>query len=136
MTLEARAACADLIAAFAYHVDHRAFASAVALFAENGRFERPDMDAVGHDQIAALWKDRPETLVTRHLCGPPCFLGVDEREVRAATWFTLYIRERAEAGPALLGTPTAVGEYHDRFVLERGRWRIGHRQAVAVLADR
>src|SRR3546814_8772345 len=82
---EIKAACGDIIAAFAHHVDHREFGDAVALFAEDGAFLRPDLEARGRDQIAALWADRPASFVTKHLCHASFFQDVGEESARAVT---------------------------------------------------
>src|SRR3546814_16935885 len=87
---EIKAACGDIIAAFAHHVDHREFGDAVALFAEDGAFLRPDLEARGRDQIAALWADRPASFVTKHLCHASFFQDAGEESARAVPPFLLY----------------------------------------------
>lgn len=131
--VEARIACADLIARFAYHVDHREFDEAVNLFDKDGVFERPDLTARGHAGIAAIWAERPESIITRHLCGPPCFLEVTDEKVRTVTNFTLYHLTHEGEGLPTCGAPTGIAEFHDEFRRTDAGWRIFRRQGIPVL---
>jgi hypothetical protein len=130
---DVRSACADLVAAFAYNVDHRLFAEAVALFTVDGCFERADLSASGHAQIAAIWADRPASLVTRHICAAPFFTEVREDRATSVTAFTLYRVESAGPGVPECSVFTAVAEFSDRFQLTPAGWRIAHRKAATVI---
>lgn len=131
--IAARQECANLIAAFAYHVDHREFDRAVALFASDGAFIRPDLTARGHAEIAAIWEGRPTSLVTRHFLSAPFFTLVEADSVTAVTAFTLYTVEWNGEGLPSFEKPAAIAEFYDRFVLEDGGWRIAERQGRPVL---
>ncbi|BAI98741.1 hypothetical protein Sj15T_38110 [Sphingobium sp. TA15] len=133
---EIKAACGDIIAAFAHHVDHREFGDAVALFAEDGAFLRPDLEARGSDQIAALWADRPASFVTKHLCHASFFHDVGEESARAVTPFLLYTAEREGDETAPLEGPAAIAEYHDLFVKTDEGWRIAERRAIPIMLPR
>ena len=126
-------ACTSLISRFSYYVDHRQFSDAVALFTEDGTFERPDRTAKGHAEIASLWEGRPESVYTHHLCYLPHFLMLDETVAKAVTAFTLYHDEHLGEGLPPIGVPAAVAEYHDQFRLTPDGWRIAHRRAVPLL---
>lgn len=130
--LRAQTECALLVAAFAYHVDHREFDQAVALFAEDGIFERPDLSARGRGEIAQIWEGRPAHLLTRHLCHPPFFRRVTAEEAEAVTYFTLYHLEHEGEGLPR-SAPAVVGQYQDRFRLTAEGWRFAHRQGVPVI---
>src|SRR3546814_10792922 len=82
---EIKAACGDIIAAFAHHVDHREFGDAVALFAEAGAFFRPDLEARGRDQLSALWADRPPSFAPQHFCHASFFQVVGQESAPAVT---------------------------------------------------
>ena len=128
-----RAACSDLIAAFAAHVDNRNFAEAVALFAPDGVFERPDLTARGHAEIAGLWADRPESHKTRHLCHLTWFSEVGENLVRAVTPFTLYQAQHHGEGFPPVPARVAIAEFHDEFTFVGSAWRIAHRRSVPAM---
>jgi ketosteroid isomerase-like protein len=128
-----RRACADVISAFAYYVDHREFAKAVDLFAVDAIFERPDLKAHGREQIAAIFAARPNTVVTRHLCGEPFFLELGSDTARAVTQVTLYnVNHEGEGFPSAQG-PNALAEFHDIFKRTADGWKIAHRKGVPVL---
>ncbi|BAI98781.1 hypothetical protein Sj15T_38490 [Sphingobium sp. TA15] len=130
---EAYRACTALISAFAHHVDHREFDKAVALFAADGCFERADITARGHAEIAALWADRPVSLITRHLCSLPHFTKLEADAAESITGFTLYHVNHEDGGLPRFEHAAGVGEFHDRFVRTPGGWRIAHRRGVPVL---
>lgn len=128
-----RSACADIVAKFAYYVDHREFSSAVALFAEDGVFERPDLKSSGHAEIARIWEGRPTSVVTVHKCAAPCFIEVTSDRARAVTYCTLYhLEHEGEGFPKSAGS-TAITEFHDEFCRTPDGWRISHRRGVPVL---
>lgn len=130
---EIRAECANIVAAFAHHVDHREFDKAVALFAEDGLFIRPDLRASGRAEIAKIWEGRPASVVTKHMCGASFFSEITADSASAVTPFTLYTLEWNGEGLPRLGQPAAIAEFHDRFVRTADGWRIAQRQGVPVL---
>lgn len=128
-----QAACANVIAAFAAHVDNRRFDEAVALFAPDGVFERPDLTVRGHSEIAGLWADRPASFRTRHLCHPTWFSETGFETVHSVTPFTLYQATHEGGGFPPVPAPIAIAEFHDAFRLVEGRWRIAHRRSVPAM---
>ena len=130
---EVRSACADVITSFAHFVDHRYFEDAVALFAEDGIFERPGLTARGRAEIAAIWVGRPASMITRHLCYAPFFTEIGLESASSVTGFTLYHVEHHGEGVPSLGQPRAIAEFHDRFRRTPDGWRIGHRKSVVTL---
>ena len=133
---EAQTECAKIIAAFAYYVDHRFFAEAVALFKPDGVFQRPDLTAKGHAEIAAIWSNRPASVVTRHLCSQPFFMQVREDLITSVTPFTLYSIEHGGDGLPQCDRITAIAEFSDRFELTREGWRIAHRTGTPIILGR
>lgn len=128
-----RANCSAIIAAFAHHVDHREFDSAVALFAEDGAFIRPDLQARGTVEIARIWEGRPESLVTKHIHGLPHFTKIADDRASAVTTFTLYTLNWDGAGLPTFNSPAAIVEYHDEFIKTPSGWRIQERKGVPLL---
>lgn len=125
-----QAACTNIIAAFAYHVDHREFDRAVALFCEDGRFQRPDFVATGRDEIAAIWAGRPTSTITRHVCGVPFFRVLAADKASSVTYFTLYQLEFEGAGLPRCEGPAALCQFEDEFVLTPVGWRIACRRGI------
>lgn len=128
-----RAECANVIAAFAIHVDHREFDKAVALFAPDGKFIRPDLQAEGREEIAKIWVDRPESVVTKHMLTPTFFTEIEADSAASVTPFTLYQTEWDGEGLPKFGQPVAIAEFHDRFIRTEEGWRIAERRGVPVL---
>lgn len=129
-------ACANLIAAFAHHVDHREFEKAVALFTEDGSFIRPDLEARGHAEIARIWEARPPSVVTKHLCAATFFGETGPQVATAVTPFTLYTVEWDGDGLPKFDQPTGIGEFHDRFVATTSGWRIAERRGLPIMLRR
>lgn len=133
MNTDPRQACANLVAAFAYHVDHREFGHAVALFAEDGHFDRSDLKAQGHVAIAAIWADRPKSVVTKHVCSLPYFTSVSANRVTSVTSFTLYHVTHDGVGLPKFDRPAAIAEFHDEFHRIGAEWRIHSRRGLPIL---
>ncbi|WEK42221.1 MAG: nuclear transport factor 2 family protein [Candidatus Sphingomonas colombiensis] len=131
--MDVRAECSNIIAGFAAHVDNRRFAEAVALFAPDGIFERPDLTARGHGEIAGLWADRPASFKTRHLCHQTWFEEINADLVRTVTAFTLYQTSHDGEGLPSVPAPIAIAEFHDEFRRFDGAWRIAHRRSVPAM---
>lgn len=131
--MDPRQACADLVATFAHHVDHREFAKAVALFTSDAVFIRHDAVANGQEEIAAIWADRPESVVTKHLCGAPVFLEVEAARITAVTPFTLYSLKHEGDGLPTFDKPAAIAEFRDEFRLTDAGWRIARREGAPLM---
>ncbi len=125
--------CEELINAFAYYVDHREFERAVALFVPEGRFIRPDTNKEGHAQIASLWADRPEQVVTRHLAGAPFFLSVSESQAQSITQVTIYQATKNDDGQAVVAGPIGVAEFCDLFINTEDGWKFEERKVVPAI---
>nr|WP_254911532.1 nuclear transport factor 2 family protein [Sphingomonas sp. CDS-1] len=132
-SFEIRSSCSALIADYAYYVDHREFDKAVALFTEDGRIERPDLISDGRKEIEENWASRPTSVVTCHICSPPSFREIAQDRATAVTYFTLYHLHHTGSGPAPMGDPIALGEFHDVFVTTQQGWRFKSRKVIAVL---
>ena len=132
-------ACQRLIAAFAYHVDHRSADWVASVFTQDTTFERRGEVLVGREAIRAAMQQRPAHIMTRHLCCPPHVEVIDSQEAVAVTPFTLYRVERTGApAPAVpvTSSPELVGEYEDRLLRTPEGWRIKTRRATAIFSCR
>lgn len=132
-------ACQRLIAAFAYHVDHRGADGAANVFAQDGTFERRGDVLQGREAIRASIQKRPAHVLTRHLCSPPHVEVIDAHNARAVTPFTLYRGEQQADAPnpiPVVPVPELVGEYEDSFQLTPEGWRIKARRAIVIFMCR
>jgi hypothetical protein len=126
--------CSQLALAFAIHVDFGHADACANLFAEDGVFERKGKVLQGRAQILAAQRARPAGLRTRHFCQTPWITVIDESHAEGITYFANYRHESDGplAGPAPLLGPSAVGEFHDRYVRTSEGWRIAARKAKAA----
>ena len=132
-------ACQRLVAAFAYHVDHRGADGAANVFAQDATFERRGEVLKGREAIRASIDKRPAQVRTRHLCSPPHVEVIDAHNARAVTPFTLYRSEHPEDAPnpvPVVSVPELVGEYEDSCQLTPEGWRIQARRAIAIFSCR
>ncbi|MEU6798626.1 nuclear transport factor 2 family protein [Nonomuraea wenchangensis] len=128
----AEAACRRLIVAFAHHVDHREFAEAANLFAHDGIWDRHGERLVGPSRIHAVLESRPSTQLERHMMTTIHVLQQSPTECSAIS-YVLIFRASAEPGQtAVVPGPSAVGEFHDRFRLTGGGWKLACRTSVPV----
>jgi hypothetical protein len=138
MTLSdaAEAACRRLIVAFAHRVDHREFAEAAALFAEDGIWDRHGERLVGPERIRALLDSRPATQLERHVMTTIHVTQQSPTECSAVSYAMIF-RTSAESGrTAVVPGPSAVGEFHDRFRLADSGWKLAYRRSVQVFTIR
>jgi len=129
----ALSACADLITAFAHHIDRRDYDNVVALFTDDGSFERPEIQAKTAAGIRAMLEARPTALFTRHICHQPFFETVTPDEVRSITSFTLYYEPGEHGDVVNTAGPMGLGEFHDTFRRTADSWRIHRRVVKPVL---
>lgn len=125
--------CINLVHAFSHFVDHHQFDKAVDLFAEDAIFERPDLTAKGHDQIAAIWAGRSPETITRHICTQPFFTHIDEATAEAVTQVALYHTVRDGDDMPVAQTPVALAEFQDVFVKTDKGWKISRRVGTPVM---
>ncbi|MEO0410818.1 MAG: nuclear transport factor 2 family protein [Pseudomonadota bacterium] len=132
--IDARSACQHLIASLAYLIDHRRYDDVVALFTQDGVFERPGLKAAGRAQILDFLENRPSDVDTRHVCALPFFLEVSERKVVATTYVTIFHGPAIEGSPTTIKGTAGVAEFHDVCTLTSQGWRLSHHESrVAML---
>lgn len=128
-------ACAALVRRFAYHLDNRHYHEVLALFADDGCFARPGVEALGQEQLRRWLEERPPEIETRHVCCEPVFLAIRTEDAQSVTTFTLFQAARRENGFPVFDRPAAIAEFHDRFRLVGEGWRIAERRVkVAMVA--
>ena len=132
---ECRAACERLCHDFGWHIDHRDYPAFLALFADDGVFERSESRSRGREELSRFLEGRPLDMVTRHI-----FAGVriDMRSPEAAcgtsSCFVFRTTESPQQTYPLPMPPMRVVEFHDEFVKTANGWRFQHRRVSHVFA--
>jgi uncharacterized protein (TIGR02246 family) len=96
----------------------------LSLFTHDGEWLRPRQEPLrGLDQIGAFLRARDRTVIGRHISNNIMveIIGPDKAEV--LSYYTV-LKATPEGGPVI----SVMGEYHDSFRLEHGRWRIARRE--------
>ncbi|MFO1502607.1 MAG: nuclear transport factor 2 family protein [Steroidobacteraceae bacterium] len=126
-------ACERIIYAYSRALDLGDMNAAADFFAENGSMARPMAPGVviqGREAIRAALLTRPATLLTKHLATNVMIDVVSSDEARGLSCLTM-ISTTPPAGvdaPYVTAGPLYFGEFADRFVRERGQWKILERR--------
>ncbi len=112
--------CARLVARYANLNDAAEWEEAAALFAEDGRFNRPTAPDEWIEGRAAILESFLSRLLrtTRHLCANVVITVVDTDEARGDSAMALF----------LANDLVKVGAYLDRFVRTPAGWRFAERR--------
>ena len=133
LRLEVQQACAELVSAFAFLVDHQRYRELSELFTNDCVFSRPGVSLNGRQELLSFMQSRSATAVSRHFCSTPFMERVSTDEAAAVTYLSFYEGEPAETGVARVNGITAFAEYHDEFRRTPDGWRISHRKVVPVM---
>lgn len=128
-------ACTQLMAKSLYCADAHDDAGFLDLFSDDAVLALRGKEIEGKADIGKFLAARPRERVTRHLFSSPAINPIDDNTATGVLYFLLHEAkqgEDAEQGFYPMQLPSAVGEYHDRFILTPKGWRIASRQIVAV----
>lgn len=115
-------ACAKLIARYANLNDEARWEDIAALYAQDGSMTRPtapDDPIVGRQAILEAFTARPARQ-TRHICSNVVIDVISENEATGTSAMALFMP----------GAAPKLGSFHDRFVLEGGRWLFAERRGT------
>lgn len=127
---ECESACARLCVDFAWFVDNGEYEELVALFAEQGTFERRGDVWRGRASILAGMRARPAATVSRHVCTNIRIRLQADGSALGSSYLLLFQSADAATGGA---TPAPIlAEYSDVYVQEANGWRIASRVARVV----
>lgn len=126
------AECQRVIVSFAHRLDHRQFADAAQLFADDGEWERHGDRLIGRTQILEVISARAETVVERHVMTNIAVEVLTPTRARAVSYVMIFRGDGASGSPVTLAGPQSVGEFHDTLRLTEDGWRLSSRSAVAV----
>jgi uncharacterized protein (TIGR02246 family) len=138
--LVAKQGVAEVMARYALAVNTRDVDGFVALFSEDGEWNRPGGHSMrGHEEIRRFIDfalPDPALRTLRHVNGA-CLVDVSGPD-SASCWSqtTVYDTDQGGALPVALGTPDMVVEYRDQLVRIGGRWLIRKRDTTVVFAAR
>ena len=131
--IECMRECTRLSHDFAYFVDHRDYEKLVALFVEDGTFERRGEVLRGRAGIMKSMQARPMELITRHVCSN---IRIDlQPDGTACGTGCLLLFHGSTNGVAAGATPphsVTVAEYSDVYVATPEGWRIRSRVTTIV----
>ena len=116
-------ACQRLAYSFCYLSDRGMHEDYAALFAVDGVFTRPGLEARGRPAILAAIQQRPGHLKTRHLCTNVIVDVVDSRRA-TSTGTQLYVLH--DSSTATTHSPVVV-DFTDDYALTDEGWRIARR---------
>jgi len=122
--------CQRLILRLTHLVDHHVPEEAADLFATNGVWIRGGKTYQGRDGIVGSFEGLDQIRV-RHVVSNVS-VEVSGPETADSTSYYVLFRHDPGAGatdlPMPMQLPFSMGEWHDRFVLENGRWRFAFRE--------
>lgn len=126
-------ACERLCIDFAMTVDTRDYEGFVALFTEDGVFDRAGQISQGHDGIREFLGTRAAGLTTRHLCANIAIdpVGPDTATGRSSCVVYRTVAEEGAAPPWPTPAPMVV-EYLDNYRKTSTGWRIERRVLCIV----
>ena len=133
--IEIERACERIIYAYSRALDLGDMSAAADFFAENGSFARPMTPKVvvqGREAIRAALLTRPKDLLTKHLATNVMIDVLGRDEARGHSYLTM-ISTTPPAGteaPYVSAGPVYFCEFADRFVRERGEWKILERRGT------
>jgi hypothetical protein len=131
--IEIERACERIVYGYSRALDLGDMSAAADYFAENGSMARPmapDQVIQGRETIRASLLTRPKTLLTKHLA-TNVMIDVESRDAASGLSYLTMISTTppADAKPPFVSNgPLYFGEFKDRFVREKGVWKILERR--------
>ena len=130
MDAETRSSIEALIVEYAWVLDHGEAARLADLFAEGAILELPRGRYAGKEAIAAFGRERAKAArTTRHVCSNIRLRPLGPDKVEGTVVFTSY---RHDGEGLVAPEAQAVGDWHDVYVRDAGRWRFAERRVVLV----
>lgn len=122
---DVESACSRLIIDFASGMDHKDYPRVLQLFAQDATLDRAGLVMRGIDEIRGFLEQRPEHVVTRHLCTNIRVRTRGDDEADGTCYLQFFQSANEDSHPLpLKASATAVAEYLVRFVRQHGSWRI------------
>lgn len=117
------AAISEVIFGYCHRIDAFADEALLELFTEDGEWWTPSAEPYrGRAQIARYLAARDRAVPGRHVASNILIDLEGPEQAKVVSYYTVF-----KAGPTGAPTPISMGEYHDIFRLDQGRWRIARR---------
>ena len=122
------AAISEVVFGYCHCIDAFADEALLALFTPDGEWWQPGKEPMrGRSQIADYLQERDRSVPGRHVASNILIDMEGSEQARVVSYYTVF-----KAGPGGAPTPVSMGEYHDIFRLDQGRWRIARRETHRV----
>ena len=125
-------ACTKLCVDFANGVDARLDQKVASLFSPRGRFDHITGSFEGRDAILEMLRQRPQNMVTRHLCTNIDVTPQGESQAHGRSYITVFLVADSDGKLPLKPVLPLFVEYHDLYVKVDGRWAIQQRRPIPV----
>ncbi len=124
----ADAAIREVLVRYCHSIDAFADDALLALFTADGQWLRPgEAPLKGRSQIAGFLRARDRAVPGRHVASNIAIDMTSSQQANVISYYTVF-----KAGPNGAPLATNMGEYHNVFRLEEGRWRIAQRETRRV----
>lgn len=120
--------CSPLYSDFLYYIDNREYEKVVAMFLDDGSFDRLGHVLKGKEEILKFLNSRPTDVATHHICTN---VRIEPRDDGTATGTCSVLLFRSTPGSEAQPSPV-VARYCDALVLTDEGWRIKERVAQLV----
>lgn len=127
-------ACENLVLDYATHRDQRNSQAFAQLFTDDGTLLLNGETFTGHPALAQRLEG-PSSQRSRHMMSNIRITVQDESHATGVSYALIFIgsaKAYQDSGPSQISSFTAMGEYHDDFVLTDAGWRIAKRRFVPV----
>jgi ketosteroid isomerase-like protein len=126
------AAIRDVLVGYCHCIDQFDDAALLQLFTPHGEWLRPGKNPLrGRAEIAVFLADRDRSVVSRHVVSNTVVEMSSPDQARAISYYTV-LKAAPHSANSHACVPAVLGEYHDQFRLEQGRWRIAWRDTRHV----
>lgn len=136
----AEAACRALATRLSMLIDLGRYEEALELYTDDGSHASSLQRVEGRAALAASFAARPASRLTRHMIVGTLVDVTGPDEARGVSNVVVYRLDAGEGRrPALpLPMPLAetIGEYHDQYRRENGRWKVASRRMVEIFDSR
>jgi hypothetical protein len=129
--------CTQVVIQFYNALDARRYDDLVALFAEDGSWNRQGEDTTGRDAIMAAMQERPgpENQQIRHMATNIQVFIADADHARTQEYVTIYRHDSDTPikGPAPMDGPGIIFLYEDEMVRAPEGWKIINKKGRPLL---
>lgn len=129
---DARAGIEALCNEYLWCVDNYHAELVASLFTADGEWHAPGASWVGREQVTAQWNSRATAGLNhqvRHMMTNIRLLPAEHGEVSGVIGFIVFVGPRDQVSPP---EPRMVGEHHDVYRKEHGRWLFRSRRVVPL----